>query len=201
MGMQAMTATPVRVDEPATIKRIRSSPASVSPAYYTPLNANSSQVASSSKKAPDSDQTVRRALGMRPLLGPNEITTILRANNPMLRGKSKKQDSEHCNAEPLSPLGPYDKCASASEDSYVLLRPTRSKKDSKSGTAPKSPSITSSALSSNAFPISEDSDGNPLYVPDSRLDHVRRIADDLQHRRGASSDLFSAIDLTFDGVH
>ena len=87
-----------------------------------------------------------------------------------------------------------------SSDGFVLPRPTRSRKDTKSGTVPGSPSVQSSALSSNAFPISEDSEGNPLYVPDSRLDRVRQIADDLQHRRGASSDLFGAIDLTFDGM-
>ena len=82
----------------------------------------------------------------------------------------------------------------------MLPKPTCSKKNTKSGTASESPSIPSSALSSNAFPISEDSDGNPLYVPDSCLDQVRRIADDLQHQRGASSDLFGAIDLTFNSV-
>jgi hypothetical protein len=87
-----------------------------------------------------------------------------------------------------------------SEDSYVLPKPTHSKKDTKSGAASESPSIPSSALSSNAFPISEDSEGNPLYIPDSRLDRVRRIADDLQHQQGASTDLFGAIDLTFDGA-
>ena len=62
-GMHATTATPVRDVEPATAKRIRPSPASGSPEYFTPLNANNPQAASSSKKGPDSDQTVRRALG------------------------------------------------------------------------------------------------------------------------------------------
>ena len=57
-GMHATTATPVHDDEPATVKRIQPSPASGSPEYFMPLNANSSQVASSSKKAPGSDQTV-----------------------------------------------------------------------------------------------------------------------------------------------
>ena len=75
-GTHATTATPVRDDKPATVKRIQPSPASGSPEYFTPLNANSSQVASSSKKAPGSDQTVRRALGTRPLLGPSEITMM-----------------------------------------------------------------------------------------------------------------------------
>ena len=87
------TATPVRDDEPATIKRIQPSPASRSPEYFMPLNANSSQVASSSKKAPGSNQTVRHALGTRPLLGPSEITTILHADHPAPRSKGKLQDS------------------------------------------------------------------------------------------------------------
>ena len=184
-GMHATTATPVRDDEPATIKRIQPSPASGSPEYFTPLNANSSQVASSSKKAPGSD----RALGTRPLLGPSEITTILRADHPAPRGKGRLQDSGRPDAEPPSPLGPYDKRASASSDSYILPKPTRSRRDANSGSVSESPSVQSSALSSNVFPISEDSESNPLYIPDSRLNRVRRIADDLQHRRGASSDL------------
>src|SRR6266852_6023712 len=199
-GMHATTATPVRDDEPATVKRIRPSPASGSPEYFTPLNANNPPAAGSSKRAPDSGQTVRHALGTRPLLGPNEISTILRADHTAPRGKGKKRDAGRSDAESPSPLGPYDRRATASSDSYVLPRPIRGKKDTKSGTVSESPSVQSSTLSSNAFPISEDGEGNPLYAPDSRLDRVRRIADDLQHRRGASSDLFGAIDLTFDGA-
>ena len=181
-GMHATTATPVRDDEPATVKRIQPSPASGSPEYFTPLNANSSQVASSSRKAPGSDQTVRRALGTRPLLGPSEITTILRADHPAPRGKGKLRDSGRPDAEPPSPLGPYDKRASASSDSYVLPKPTRSRRDATSGSVSESPSVQSSALSSNVFPISEDSESNPLYVPDSRLNRVQRITNNLQHR-------------------
>ena len=136
-------------------------------------HANSSQVASSSKKAPGSNQTVRRALGTRPLLGPSEITTILRADHPTPHGKGKLRDSGRPDAEPPSPLGPYDKCASASSDSYVLPKPTRSRRDVNSGAVSESLSVQSSTLSSNVFPISEDSEGNPLYVPDSCLDRVR----------------------------
>ena len=84
--------------------------------------------------------------------------------------------------ESPSPLGPYNRCASASSDGFVLPRPTCSKKDMKSGTISESPSIQLSALSSNIFLISEDSEGNPLYVPDSCLDQVWRIANNLQHR-------------------
>jgi hypothetical protein len=205
-GMHATTATPVRDDEPATVKRIQSSPAYGSPEYFTPQNTSSSQAASSSKRAPDSDQTVRRALGTRLLLGPNEITTILRADHPTSRGKGKKSESGRSSArtasdaEPTSPLGPYDKRTTASEGSYVLPKPNRIRRDPKTETASEDPSVPPSVLSSNAFLISEDSEGNPLYVPDSRLDRVRRIADDLQHRRGATDDLFGAINLTFDGV-
>ena len=50
-GMHATTVTPVHDDEPATVKHIQPSPASGSPEYFMPLNANSSQVASSSKRA------------------------------------------------------------------------------------------------------------------------------------------------------
>ena len=181
-GMHAMTATPVHDDGPATIKRIQPSPASGSPEYFTPPNANSSQVASSSKKAPSSDQTVRHALGTRPLLGPSEITTILRADHPAPCSKGRLQDSGHPNAEPPSPLGPYDKHALASSDSYVLPKPTRSRRDANSGTVSESPSVQLSALSSNVFPISEDSESNPLYIPDSRLNRVQRITNNLQHR-------------------
>jgi hypothetical protein len=146
--------------------------------------------------SPDAGDALPASMGMHAVAA---TTTILRANNPAPRGKSKKLGSERSGAESPSPLGPYDRRAMASEDSYVLLKPTRSKKDTKSGAASESPSIPSSALSSSAFPIPEDSEGNPLYIPDSRLDRVRRI-DDLQHRRGASTDLFGAIDLTFDGA-
>ena len=165
-----------------------------------PLNTNSSQVASSSKKAPGSDQTVRCALGTRPLLGPSEHTTILHADHPALRGKGRLWDLGRPDAEPPSPLGPYDKHASASSDSYIPPKPTHSRRDANSGTISESPSVQLSALSSNVFPISEDSESNPLYIPNSCLNRVRRIADDLQHRRGASSDLFGAIDLTFDST-
>ena len=120
--------------------------------------------------------------------------------SPAPRGKGKLRDSGHPNTEPLSPLGPYDKHASVSSDSYILLKPTCSRRDANSGTVSKSPSVQLSALSSNVFPISEDSESNPLYIPDSCLNQVRWIADDLQHRRGASSDLFGAIDLTFDSA-
>ena len=90
--MHATTATPVRDVEPATAKRIRPSPASGSPEYFMPLNANNPQAASSSKKGPDSDQTVRRALGTRPLLGPSKITTILHTDHPSQRDKGKKRE-------------------------------------------------------------------------------------------------------------
>ena len=196
-GMHATTVTPVCDDEPATVKHIQPSPASGSPEYFTPLNTNSSQVASSSKKAPGSNQTVRCH---RLLLGPSEITTILHADHPAPHSKGKLQDSGCPDAESLSPLGPYDKHASASSDSYILLKPTCSRRDANSGTVSESPSVQSSTPSSNVFPISEDSEGNPLYIPNSCLDWVQQITADLQHRQGASSNLFSTIDLTFDGV-
>ena len=169
-GMHATTVTHVRDDEPATVKCIQPSPASGSPEYFTPLNANSSQVASSSKRAPNSNQTIQHALSTRPLLGPSEITTILCTDHPAWHNKGKKQEQGHSVTELPSPLKSYDRHTSASSDGFVLPRPTHSRKDTKTRTIPESSSVQSSALSSNAFPISEDSKGNPLYVPDSHLD-------------------------------
>ena len=98
--------------------------------------------------------------------------TILRADHPAWCDKGKKREQGHSVTESPSPLESYDRRTSASSDGFMLQRPTHSRKDTKSGTVPESPSVQLSALSSNAFPISEDSEGNPLYIPDSRLDRV-----------------------------
>jgi hypothetical protein len=76
--------------------------------------------------------------------------------------------------------------------------PIRGTKPSKHYAISEDLNQPSSGFSSSFFVNPDESDGNPLYAPDSRLAQVRRVADGIKHRRGTANDLYEAIHLTFD---
>ena len=142
----------------------------------------------------------------RPLLGPSEINTILRSNYPTLR-KSKQAESSRLpvrstpDIESPTPHAPSDSCLATSNGSYVLPKPTRGAKHTRSDAVSGDLTTPASSLGSNVFTNPDSKESNPLYVPDMRLARVRLLADDVLHHRGANKDLLGAITLTFNPEH
>ena len=183
MGRHATTATPVRDDEPATVKRIPPGPASSRSRFVTSQKGGGSRNASSSRRTPGSKQTIRRISNMRLILGPSEISTILCADRPARHSKGKLPDARSSSnrhapdEESPTPLTPPDPRFATSDGSYELPKPVCGVRHARSNAVSEDFNVPSSALSANTFQISEDGESNPLYAPDTCLDQVRQIAD------------------------
>jgi hypothetical protein len=187
-GRYAAPATPGRDDESSTRR-----PFLITRPRSTTLSTGKSPVS-------ESASTVRRAPGLRPLLGPEQIGTIVKSQLEKKIGKRAGSFAtvlEQERDESPSPMEVPSLSRSERTSSFEVLvskrlydweRPRPG--EIATGDSPYSAQETEELVS---LPLSEIP-----ASPSQRMTRIRMIAEDLRYRRGEDDDVLGALQLTFD---
>jgi len=208
-GRYAAPATPGRDDD-----LTRDAPPANQGRYAAPANTGRDDESSTRKpflitrprsttlstgKSPASESasTVRRAPGQRPLLGPEQIGTIVKSQLEKKRGKRAGSFAtvlEQERDETPSPMELPTLSRSERTSSFEVLQ-IRQRYDWERTL----PGEFTSGESPYSAPEAEDLQAKDFSAsPSQRMTRIRMITEDLRNRTGEDDDVLGALRLTFD---